>query len=233
MRANFQRVSNGFVTTSQGNIATEKVDGDGFDRAWREMRDNGDIQFSEIIIPEREPQSNWLSELLEWLGGVFEPVVRLLIASWPVLQWVLIITFAGLVLYYLYDAYGPGFDRRKSDDGAERSDWVPEQSEAMALLDEADRLAEAGNFDAATHLLLQRSVGQIAEARPDLVEPSSTARELASEPRIPEAARNAFGKIAEPVERNLFALRTLERGDWQAARDAYADFALAQKAIAA
>ncbi len=68
-------------------------------------------------------------------------------------------------------------------------------------------------------------------ARPDLVEPSSTARELSAEPRLPEAARSAFAVIAGRVERSLFALVSLGQEDWQAARQAYADFALAQKSL--
>ncbi len=92
----------------------------------------------------------------------------------------------------------------------------------------ADRLAAEGRFDEATHLLLQRSVGQIAAARPDLVEPATTARELAAMGALPDAARTAFGTIAGRVERSLFALRALGADDWQAARAAYADFALPQ-----
>ncbi|PKP64950.1 MAG: hypothetical protein CVT87_01935, partial [Alphaproteobacteria bacterium HGW-Alphaproteobacteria-9] len=80
----------------------------------------------------------------------------------------------------------------------------------------------------ATHLLLLRSVGHIADARPDWVDPSSTARELAALPALPDAARTAFGVIAERVERSLFALRRLDRPDWEAARAAYAEFALAR-----
>ena len=98
------------------------------------------------------------------------------------------------------------------------------------MLDDADRLAAEGRFDEATHLLLQRSVGQIAAARPEWLEPSSTAREIAALPALPEPARHAFGVIAERVERSLFALRRLGPDDWQAARAAYADFALAAPA---
>jgi hypothetical protein len=75
-------------------------------------------------------------------------------------------------------------------------------------------------------LLLKRSVGQIADARPDWLGPSSTAREIAALPALPERARGAFTTIAERVERSLFALRRLSADDWQAARAAYADFAL-------
>ncbi|MEL6738985.1 MAG: hypothetical protein AAFO28_08670, partial [Pseudomonadota bacterium] len=76
--------------------------------------------------------------------------------------------------------------------------------------------------------LLKRSVGQIAASRPDWVDPSSTARELAALPRLSDAARRAFGVISEAVERSLFALRQLSREDWETARAAYADFALAR-----
>ena len=54
----------------------------------------------------------------------------------------------------------------------------------------------------------------------------STAREISALPALPEAARKAFGTIAERVERSLFALRTLSADDWHAARTAYAEFAL-------
>ena len=111
---------------------------------------------------------------------------------------------------------------------AAEEEWQPEHAATLALLEDADRLAAEGRFDEATRLLLQRSVGQMAAARPDWVEPSSTARELAALPALPEAARTAFRVIAEQVERSLFALRALERSDWEAARAAYADFALAR-----
>ncbi|APE29310.1 hypothetical protein [Aurantiacibacter gangjinensis] len=221
------------MTTGQGTIAPSGAQGGSFGSAYREMRENGDIQFDEIEIPEAEPPPDWLVEFMRWLSDVFSPVGQLIVAIWPVLQWVLIAAFVALVAAYLYQTYGPGFGWKRSKASADREDWVPEQKEALALLEEADRLAAAGQYDEATHLLLKRSVGQIAQARPDLVEPSSTARELAAEPRLPDAARTAFGLIAEPVERSLFALRKLGQEDWQSARSAYADFALAQKAIAA
>jgi hypothetical protein len=117
--------------------------------------------------------------------------------------------------------------RREPEQAA--AEWTPDAGEALALLEDADRLAAEGRFDEATHLLLMRSVGQIAEARPDLLEPSSTAREIAELPALPQAARGAFATIAERVERSLFALRSLSADDWQAARAAYADFALAAR----
>ena len=104
--------------------------------------------------------------------------------------------------------------------------WTPDRAEAAALLDDADRLAADGHFDAAAHLLLRRSVQHIAAARPDWLHPASTAREIAALRALPDAARAAFGVIAQRVERSRYALRPLGAEDWQVARAAYADFAL-------
>ena len=110
----------------------------------------------------------------------------------------------------------------------EEPEWAPDRGDAVALLEEADRLAAQGLFDEATHLLLKRSVRHIADARPDWLNPASTSREIAALPMLPARAREAFGTIAVRVERSLFALRVLDREDWEASRAAYADFALAE-----
>ncbi len=219
------------MTTGPGTAAPPTKAGD-FASAWRELQADGDIQFAPVEMPEREPPPDWLTELLRWLGDLFAPVGSALVEVWPVLRWVLLAAAILALTWFLFETFGPGFRRRKREDSA-AEEWAPERGEVLALLEEADRLAAAGDYDEATHMLLRRSVIQIAEARPDIVEPSSTARELSAEPRLPEAARTAFALIAEPVERSLFALRKLDEGDWHAARAAYADFALARKAIPA
>ncbi|MDE1467183.1 hypothetical protein [Aurantiacibacter sp. D1-12] len=206
---------------------------EGFAEAYEELRASESIQFTEVPTPEVEPPPDWLVQLLDALGSLFAPIARLLVAIWPVLMWVLIIGGAALLLIALVRLIQPDFLRRRKKGEAGEEEWSPDQGEALALLEEADRLASEGRYDEATHLLLKRSVGQIAAARPDLVEPSSTARELSAETRLPEGARNAFSIIATRVERSLFALTKLNLDDWQAAREAYAEFALQQKALAA
>lgn len=173
----------------------------------------------------------WLQRLLEWLSHLFAPVAYGMVAAWPVLKWVLVAIGIALLALVAWRLLAPR--RRKKDDHAPaESGWVPEETAARELLAEADRLAAAGHFDEATHLLLQRSVGQIAEIRPDLVENSTTAREIAALPALPDNARRAFAAIAERVESSLFALRRLSAQDWQAARAAYADFALGYRGVA-
>ena len=203
---------------------------------WQELRADDNLQFAPVEIPEIPPrQPTWferfLEDLAEFFADVFGPVGQAFGASWWWMQWVMLgiaVVFAAVMLVRLY---GPGFGRKGKRKGADfpaAEEWQPDSAASIALLEDADRLAAEGRFDDATHLLLQRSVAQIAAARPDWVEPSSTARELAALPALPEAARGAFGVIAARVERSLFALTALDRADWEAARAAYARFALAR-----
>lgn len=194
--------------------------------AWRAVRADEAIQYAPLELPKQQPPPRWLEALFEWLAELLEPVGRLFGMSWPVFKFVLLGLAVALLALLLWRLLAPALAARAKGEDETGDDWAPEREQALALLGEADRLAAEGRYDEATHLLLQRSVGQIAAARPELVEPSSTARELAALPALPEAARSAFATIAERVERSLFALRRLGAEDWQAARAAYAEFAL-------
>lgn len=201
-------------------------DDSGFARDWDAMRADGDVQFAPVEIPVEPPsEPGWLSHFFEWLASVLEPVARLVGPNWPVIKWVLLALVVALVAYAIWRIVEPLLPtgRPRPDEDA---NFVPDQARALELLDEADRLATEGRFDEATRLLLRRSVRQIADARPDLIDPSSTAREISVLPALPDVARRAFATIAERVERSLFALRSLTADDWQAARAAYAEFAL-------
>ncbi len=198
------------------------------------MRADETLQFAPVTIPEIPPREpSWfeqmLTELFGFIGDLLAPFGELLGASWWWLQWVLVAVIVLFALVLLVRLLGPGFGARgKQAEVAAAAEWQPDRAATLALLEDADRLAAEGNFDAATHLLLQRSVGHIAAVRPDWVEPSSTARELAALPALSDAARAAFRVISVRVERSLFALKALDRTDWEAARAAYAEFALAR-----
>lgn len=198
---------------------------------WEAVRASQDIQFAPVKVPQLQPPHGWLYDVLKAIGDflawVFSGAAEALGISWPVFKWILIAVAVLLVLLVLWRLLQPVLSLRlpKRDDSDEQ--WAPDRGEALSLLEEADRLAAEGRYDEAAHLLLQRSVEQIASARPQWLDPASTAREIASLPALPERARSAFTAIAERVERSLFALRQLELADWQAARAAYTDFALA------
>ena len=179
--------------------------------------------------PTPKPPLPEPSHLGEWLRQIFEPIGKALGLAWPVMQWVLIAIGAAIVLYALWRLIAPWLVRRgqeRADELAQAEAWSPDRAAAKQLLDDADQLAAEGKFAEATHLLLKRSVDHIAAARPDWIMPASTTREISAIPALPETARSAFGLIAQRVERSLFALRRLDLGDWEAARAAYADFAL-------
>lgn len=202
---------------------------------WEALRAEGEVQFAPVSITEAPPpEPGWLDEtlrnLFRWFAELLAPLGEALGASWWWLQWVLAGGVGLFALVLLARLLGEGLGRRgrRAQADPAQEEWRPDAAASLALLEDADRLAAEGQFDAATRLLLQRSVDQIAAARPDWVEPSSTARELAALPALPDAARTAFGVIAARVERSLFALSPLNRADWEAARAAYAEFALAR-----
>lgn len=201
---------------------------------WQALRDAGDIQYAPLP-PYKPPETpgwlQWLDkELLEPLGKVLrellEPLGKALGFSWPVIEKLLIGLVALLVLWLAWRLLQPLIFRLRQPAPPAEPEWAPDRDQATALLEDADRLAAAGRYDEAAHLLLRRSVHHIAEARPDWLLPASTAREIAAFPMLPDRARRAFGVIAAQVERSLFALRALELAEWQLARTAYADFAL-------
>jgi hypothetical protein len=219
--------------SGEASIASSSVSGP---QGWGTVRNDPEIQFDEFAMapPEvREP--GWLDDLWlaigDFLSAIFGPLGEFIAVNWDVVKWILLSLLAIFVVYWAVRTLGPlaNWSRAKAKTSAiaAASDprWEPSRTESLELLEDADRLASEGRFDEATHLLLKRSVSQIANARPDWVDPSSTARELAALPALSDPARSAFSTISERVERSLFALRALDRSDWEVARAAYADFA--------
>lgn len=217
------------VTVEGAQIAGAAAAGDAA-RDWQAMRADGDIQYAPLppIKPPETPE--WLKTLGEWLRAIFEPIGNALGLSWPVIEKILIALAILCALLILWRLVQPLLERLRRAGPPPEPEWTPDRAAAVTLLEDADRLAAEGRYGEAVHLLLQRSVGHIAEARLDWLLPASTAREIAAFPMLPERARQAFAIIAARVERSLFALRDLDIADWTAARAAYADFALVKLA---
>lgn len=196
---------------------------------WKAVRDAADIQYTPLPAPKPVPPTDvpeWLKALGRLLEAMFEPLGRMLGVSWPIFQWVLIAAAVALGLFILWRlVMEPLLDQWRVGRPAEEIHWTPTRAEAVALLEDADRLAAEGRYGEAAHLLLRRSVRQISDARPDWLNAASTAREIAVLPMLPEGGRRAFAVIAERVERAVFALRDLDANDWTEARSAYAQFA--------
>ncbi len=207
--------------------------------AWRAARSMSDIQYSPVPKVQVKPIDwpDWLeaigrffgkglSALADFLGGLIGPLGRLLGQSWSAVEILLIALGVAGACWIAWMLLWPLWRDRKPKVAAPES-WAPAREAALALLEDADRLAGEGRFGEAAHLLLQRSVHHIASARPDWLTPSSTAREIGAIGELPWKAKQAFAVIAREVERSLFAMRGLTAEDWAKARGAYAEFALA------
>jgi hypothetical protein len=176
------------------------------------------------IVPKPGPPPAWLKPLIQF----FEAIGPYLIYVF----WAAVILGALLIVFLIVrELVGVAWRwpwQRSAGAEAEDEDagWKPEASVARTLLAEADALAAGGDFDGAVHLLLRRSVEDIAEKLPDFMRPSLTARDIAASPGLPDRARTAFGTIAIVVESALFARVPVGEAGWRRARDAYEDFAL-------
>jgi hypothetical protein len=233
LRGAVRRATTAGVTTAPGAIAATDQGARAAADAWRAVRGAKDIQFAPVPpdppVPPKVPAEPpaWLEWLGKLLDSVFGPIARFFGANWNGIEVLLLILAIAGAAWIAWAVLWPLWRDRKVRAEAAESEWLPDREAAVALLDDADRLAAEGRYGEAAHLLLQRSVHQIAAARPDWLSPSSTAREIGGNSALPARARGAFSVIAREVERSLFALRGLALEDWQRARAAYAEFALA------
>ena len=196
--------------------------------AWAALRADSSIQFAPVPPPPPQVTPEWLLSVGRFVERLLRPLGELMGMDWRWLMWTLI-ALAGVGALWLGWTLliAPWLAKRRVVRDAPSEEWTPDRSAALALLEDADRLAAAGRYGEAAHLLLLRSVGQIGEVRPGLLSPASTAREIGGSQGLPERARQAFATIAQVVERSLFALRGAGESDWTRAREAYAEFALA------
>jgi len=204
------------------------------DAAWAKVRAMGDIQFTPLSpapVPVRQ-DPRWLRALLEWLERWLGPVGNWLELHWRLVEIGAVAMLVVAVAIVLWSVLRGRERKTRTADPAQADPWRPDAALASALLADADRLAAAGRFDEAVHLLLRRSFDDIALTRPDWLTPASTAREIARLGALPAAARTAFALIAGEVERSRYALDPLRHPDWARARAAYATFAVPDRASA-
>jgi len=198
-----------------------------FGAAWEKVRANGDIQF-EPFAKQVEPQPPpWLKSLGEWLERVAGPVLEALIVAWPVLRIILLVLLAAGILALLYVFLRPYVEARRDRLQQEPdTHWVPDRDSARQLLEEADQLAAAGQYDEAAHLLLFRSIADIEKRQLHALRPSHTAREIGAFESLSDTARATFAVISGYVESSLFGRRPLDEAAWTRSRAAYSAFAL-------
>jgi hypothetical protein len=177
------------------------------------------FDFKSVVLPKRP---SWL-----------EPIARLLEALGPFLKllfWGGLAIGVGLLVYFIgRELLGARFAgwRRKAKPQADAG-WRPEPAKARALLEDADRLAAEGRFDEAAHLILFRSIDDLAERKPGVVRPALTSRDIAGLTAMPAIARAAFANIARAVETSFFGARQIGAEGYAECRGAYEAFAFAE-----
>ena len=184
-----------------------------FAAAHRALLADKDTQFAlPAVVPPQVP--SWLRDLIDALAG-----------SGPVAKTMFWVVVAGLAAALLYAIWRWWRQRERRVAEPQVEVWRPEAAPARALLAEADALAAQGDFAGAAHLVLLRSVEQIAARRPGHIRPALTSRDIAGAPILPGDVARAFALIAEVVETGLFAARPVAEAAWTRCRTAYADVA--------
>lgn len=184
------------------------------------------IQFD---LPIRHVETRETPAWLKALGNAIGRFVQWVGDGWTVIGWIAAAVVIAVLLFALVPGlreWAQGLLQRGRGGTAEAPQWAPTQVQARALLEEADALAAGGRYDEAVHLILFRSIDDIAAWRGELVRPSSTSRDIARADGLPGEARGVFARIVAAVERSWFGGQALGPADWDAARADYARFAL-------
>jgi hypothetical protein len=176
------------------------------------------LQLDFKAAPPPPPPPAWLESLFQALGEL-APILKFLF-------WGGLVVAAALIVWFVANEMLAA--RRRTSPVAPPADWRPEPERARALLEEADRLAAAGRFGEAIHILLFRSIDDLTGRRPGLIRPALTSRDIAGLDQMPPPARSAFARIAERVERSFFGGRPVGPEDFAHARGDYETFAFSE-----
>lgn len=191
-----------------------------FDAAHRRLLADDSIQFD---LPQWSPPQppQWLEPLRDVLAAIAPYLIYIF--------WGAVILGVAIILALIFlEMSGVRWRmpwQRDALPEEEAEVWRPEAKAAQILLSEADDLAANGRYDEAVHLLLHRSVADIAQRLPDFLRPSLTARDIAASDVLPPQPRLAFDRMRSIVETGIFARRPVDDAQWQDARRAYERFA--------
>jgi hypothetical protein len=178
------------------------------------------FQFERTEVPP--PLPDWLQALAKLIEFV-APFLNLIF-------WAGVALVVGAIIYVIVREILRRLPESADEATAEEHVPVPEYrpaaARAHALLEEADRLAAEGRFGEAVRVLLHRSIEDMEKAFPAAIIPSMTSREISTVEHLSTHGRATFTKIAQAVERSLFAGRPLSPDTYSDCRSAYESFAL-------
>lgn len=178
------------------------------------------IQFDFAAAPPPKPPPAWAEALAAFLRAV-GPYVQYLF-------WGGLALGAAFLLWFILREIVPERWLRGRRQTVAPTDWRPAPEQAQALLADADRLAGMGRFEEAIHVLLFRSIDELARRRPGAVRAALTSRDIARLEVLPPAPRAAFARLAQAVERTFFGGRPADAEAFGQARADYEAFAFAE-----
>lgn len=194
-----------------------------FTRAHQTLLRGKDLQFEPAAPPKPPDVPDWLMA-----------VGKVLAHAAPYLSyvfWGFLILGAGIILFFLarelMATRWPSLRPNRGPALGEEA-WRPSAAKARTLLEDADRLAAAGRYAEAVHLILFRSIEDIEGKRPDLIRPALTSRDIAGLDGVPQRVRDTFSEIARVVERSFFGGRAVAAEEFAACRRAYEGFAFTE-----
>ena len=163
---------------------------------------------------ERE-RGDGLRRGLEGLGRVVAPLARLLDGLLAVLPWLVLALGVVLLLLLLARESGRWLRYRKPATVPRAEPPQPAAPAPPPELTEIEALAGRGDFAAAAHLLLLRTLRHLAECGQARVAAAATSREVLRSVTLPAESRDALGTLVATVERGHFGGVELSTEDWQ------------------
>lgn len=152
-------------------------------------------------------------------AGAFGSIAQLLL--WVIMGVVLVlgvIWVAGEMGGFTGDAVAAPAERAAQPD-------APDRAVVERPLGDADELARRGQFGEAIHVLLLRTLQELARRLPERLPASLTSREILARVRIPDDARGALAALVGAVEVSHFGGMAPDQSDFLHCRQHFQRFA--------
>ncbi|MCH9647468.1 MAG: DUF4129 domain-containing protein [Deltaproteobacteria bacterium] len=140
--------------------------------------------------------------------------------TWAI-AWALVAVVVVVLLFLLVQEVAKRRRNAEADATMAQSEPAEPSSGSRPVLAEVDRLAAAGRYGEAVHLLLLIAVDRLMRRRAQPLEDSLTSREILRRLRLPPPGKAALERLVLGTERFLFAKKEVDRQELDACREAF------------
>ena len=195
----------------QGLAQEESVgsDSETFLQQRARLEASGDYTTELPKAPERRPPRK-----VDW--GFWGKLIRFF--GWLILGAV-VLFLLGLLIRALIDR-----DAKALAEGADDGGLLLQNVSLDVDMQEVDRLAAAGSYGEAIHLLLLRTISELVRLAGVDIRPAWTSREIASSIPIADEPRADLHELVQRAELGHFAERPASESDYHSARQVFARF---------